>query len=336
MKRLIGMACLSVVCGLVVYVGLSFMGSEPGIHGARSLRIALFTPATHLALEQIEQGFKETLQALSPVPCEFVCFNANGNRTLLRAQAEEIVGDTYDLVCTIGVLCSQTVAQLLHKKGLGMPHVFCAVDGPEFAHTLVAEHGVSTGVYVESNYSGAMDLLHTVKPGIKNILLVYDPTHGTGLERHKNEIQAYNATKFGTALRSVEIYHAHEIQQKVVAFLPSVDVVLILVDNTVVSAIDALVTLCNRYGVTLFASDLGSGARGAALAYGVAEYDSGRGAAQKAYAILVQGKNIGEVGVEAITAFKVAINQETMGLQGLKIDAQVMQYYTQGRGDHAA
>ena len=93
------------------------------------MRVAIFTPTTHPALEEVEQGFRETIQKLSSKPYVFTTFNANGNRSLLRAQAEEIVGGAYDLIFTMGALCSQTIAELLQKKGIKMPHVFGAVDG---------------------------------------------------------------------------------------------------------------------------------------------------------------------------------------------------------------
>lgn len=295
---------------------------------ADALRIAIFTPTTHPALEEIEQGFKETLEKLNPKPYVFTTFNANGNRTLLRAQAEEMVGGAYDLVFTMGALCSQTVAELLQKKGIKTPHVFGAVDGVEFAQSLITLNSSSTGVYVQLDYAQEMEMLYALKPNVKNILLVYDPTHGTGLEKYKKEIEQY-IQKFGITLQSVEIYQTNEIQQKVAASLSNVDVVLVLVDNTVVAGIDALITLCNRYGVTLLASDLASGKKGAALAYGITEYESGSGAAYKASEILMQAKNAHEIPVSAITKFRLCVNRTTMKAQHLDIDEKQLAHCEQ-------
>jgi putative ABC transport system substrate-binding protein len=281
------------------------------------LRIALFTPTTHPALEEIEQGFKETVEKTGSKPVLFTTYNANGNKTLLRAQAEEIIHGPYDLIFTIGAACSQTVAELLKKKGITTPHVFGAVDSMTFAQSLAATNESTTGIYVKADYKQEMDILHKLKPTTKNILLVYDPTHGTGLEKYKKEIEAY-IKKFGTTLHSVEIYQTNEIQQKVAALLPNMDVLLVLIDNTVVAGIDALITLCNRYGVTLLASDLASGKKGAALAYGITEYESGAGAADKAMAIVMQGKKPTAVPITAVTNFRVQINTTTMKAQKLK------------------
>ena len=320
MKKLIIIAFVSALCASALYLRLSYL-VEPKIDILKNkqLSIAFFTPTTHPALEEIEQGFTETLlQELGSKPCTLKTFNANGNRTLLRAQAEEIVDGNYDLICTIGAMCSQTIAELIHKKELDIPHVFCGVDGSELAQSLKSSNQSTTGVYVQVDYKNEMDILHKYKPNAKNILLVYDPTHGTGLEKYKEEIGNY-IKKFGATLHSIEIYQTNEIQQKVASSLSSIDVVLVLIDNTVVAGIDALVTLCNRYGVTLLASDLSSGKKGAALAYGITEYESGKGAAKNAKEILVDRKNPNTLPIRAITQFSIVINKDTMTLQNLDL-----------------
>lgn len=207
------------------------------------------------------------------------------------------------------------------------------MDGPEFAESLARLNASSTGVYVNSDYKQEMEMLYKLKPTTKNVLLVYDPTHGTGLEKYKQEIEVYSK-QLGMTLHSVEVYHSNEIQQRVAASLPQMDVVLVLTDNTVVAGIDTLVNLCNRYGVTLLASDLASGEKGAALAHGITEYESGSGAAEKAVAIIVDGKNPAELPVTAITNFRMKINRNTMNSQGLDLnDAQLKQYENSGRSN---
>jgi putative ABC transport system substrate-binding protein len=325
-NRIIGIS----ICAVVLVGAGYFYREYKSIKKNDILRIAILTPTTHLALEEIEQGFKETLYKSPTKPYEFTTFNANGNKTLLRAQAEEIVGDSYDLIFTIGAFCSQTIAELLRKKELKTPHVFAGVDGPAFAESLAQLNSSSTGVYVKSDYEQEIKLLHQVKPTTKNILLVYDPTHGTGLESYKRDIEK-SVKQLGMILHKVEVYQSNEIQHKVAAVLPQMDVVLVLTDNTVVAGIDTLVNLCNRHGVTLLASDLSSSEKGAALAYGITEYESGSGAAEKAIFIMHDGKKPATVPVTAIVNFRMKINKDVMKAQGLDLnDAQLEQYEFSG------
>lgn len=297
--------------------------NEQSCAKAKPYRIAIFTPITHAALEEIEQGFKETLLShAKDATYAFTTFNANGNKTLQRAQADEIGNQAYDLVFTIGTGCTQILAELAKKKGKTTPQVFCSVDDPVGMHivdSLASSGNHITGVIEGADYEKQLAVLLALKPDTKNVLLVYDPGVGSGLEKDKQQL-ATLFSRHGLTLKSVEIYQANEIQQKVTGLLPGIDIVLVLKDNTVVSGIDSLVTLCNRYNTTLFVSDLNSGKKGAALAYGITERESGVGAATKALEILLQGKKPRELPITPVEKFRVEINTNTMQVQNVQID----------------
>lgn len=316
MKKIV-LLCISTALAIALYNSLTY---NSNYH--RPTNIIIFTPTTHPALQDIEYAFKQTMQS-SEQSYECKTYNANGNRTLLRAQAEEIVQTPCDLICTIGAACSQTIAELLHKRNNSTPHVFCTVEGPAFSLSLRDRNTSSTGVYIQPDYRTQLELLQKIKPGVKHILLVYDPLHGTGLQKDKDAIEAYLSTQ-NITLHTVEIYQTNEIQQKVAPLLPNIDVVLILIDNTAVAGIDALITLCNRFGVTLYASDLASGKKGAALAYGITDAESGIEAARKAQAILINGKHPNTIPIDAINSFRLSVNQETMKAQGLDVPSDTL------------
>ena len=282
-------------------------------------RIAIFEPAVHPAMNEIEQGFIETLHSSAKAHYSFKVYNANGNKTLLRAQAEELIQQHYDVIFTIGAACTQTIYELTVKKGIRTPLVFCAVDDPVtmgLVQSLDAPGTHATGVTEYANYQEQLDLLIALKPNTKTITLVYNPAQGSGLEKDKVLLEKLAVTK-NIQLVPVEVYQAHEIQHKLTAFLPKTDVVLVLKDHTVVSGIDGLVNLCNRFNVTLYASDLNSGDKGAALSYGIREYDSGVEAAYKTQEILEEHKQPREIAVTPVKSCRIKINSKAMQQQGL-------------------
>ena len=285
-------------------------------NGVTLTRIAIFQPVTHSALDEIAQGFIDTMQDNASLNYKFDRYNGNGNKILMQAQAQEILQKNYDLIFTLGVGCSVTIKDLCQKKHNKTPIVFTAVDNPV---KLDLQGSTITGVVDKSNYQRQLDLLLECIPSIKKLLLVYDQSQASGLEKDKNQIDSILKQK-GIGLASIEILNIGEIQQKVIGSIESADVVMILKDNTLVSGIDSLITLCQRYRVPLLATDLNSEAKGAALAYGIYESESGVQAAIQAKLILEDGKLPSQVPVIPVEKMIMKINCHYAKLQGLNID----------------
>jgi putative ABC transport system substrate-binding protein len=283
--------------------------------------IALCAPAVHPAMEDIFKGFKETIRKESNKKYAFTEYNANGNKTLLRGQADEILSAGYDLVFTIGATCSQTAFELSRKKNDDLPIVFSAIDDPVgmgIVASMESSGNNVTGVISTSLYQEQIDALLLLKPSTQNILLVYDPAHGSGLEKEKTILQELLRTR-NINLHAVEISNANEIMQKVSSVLESIDVILILTDHTAVTGVPTLVTLCNRYGITLYASDLNSGHKGAALSFGVLEYDYGRVAAPLAISILEDKVAPAQLPIVRMNQQYIQLNSATTKAQGLSL-----------------
>lgn len=305
--------CISICCMFGV---VHFYQQEP--KPAADYRIAVFQPAIHPSLEEIAQGFKEKVTQGTIKRIVFDDYNAAGNSTLLRAQADEIVRQNYDLVFTIGSHSSQMVYHAAHKKGDHTPQVFAALDDPLALGIVKSiEHSGTnvTGVITTRLYKEQIEALLELKPLIKRVLLVYNPTEGSGLEKDRQQIEKVLHEK-GLSLQTVEVAHHNEIPEKVPAFLPKTDVVLVLMDNTVVSGITSLIALCNRYGVLLYASDLGSGDKGAALCFGADDSQYGVLGANLAITILEENQEPSSIPLIKMLDQKIKINTKAMQRQG--------------------
>ena len=301
-------------CGLIVYNAATRMRLKT------DFRIAIFAPAVHPAMDEIEEGFKDSLKG-GVKSYAFDIYNANGNKTLLRAQTEEIIQQGYDLIFTIGTICSHTMHTLTKKKEITTPVVFTAIDDPVklgIVASLENSGNHLTGTTVQDDFSSQFDALLSVKPDAKRILFVYDPGDGAGRDELCVSIAQAVRDK-GMQLSSIQVFQANEIQQKVMPFIEDTDVVFIYTDHTTVSGIDSLIALCSRFGKTLFASDLSSADKGAALAYGVREYDHGNLAGKKALQILEGKKAPFQIPVTPVLEQRIKVNTGTMEKQGLKL-----------------
>ncbi len=110
-----------------------------------------------------------------------------------------------------------------------------------------------------------------------------------------------------------------DIQKKIIEKHQQIDCIMIFKDNTLCSYIDTVVTLCNKYGLTLFASDLESTHRGVGIAYGITEYEYGVEAARLALQILEHNKKPADLSIKVVADYKLKINVYATRLQGLNI-----------------
>ncbi|MBV8661100.1 MAG: ABC transporter substrate-binding protein [Candidatus Dependentiae bacterium] len=314
-KVLISLFGVAIVCCLLL---VSTLMKSDQTKNDQAIRIAVFQPATHPALDEIAQGFIDTMQHAVQQNYIFDRYNGNGNKILMQAQAQEIVQKDYDLIFTIAVGCSVMIKDLCLKKHNQTPIVFTAVDDPI---RLDLQGSMITGVIDQSNYPEQLGLLLAIKPSIKNLLLVYDQSQASGLEKDKNQIRSILKEK-GVAFACVEILNIADIQQKVTGFIETADVIMVLKDNTVVSGIDSLIALCQRYHVPLFTSDLNSVVKGAALGYGIYEAESGIQAAYQAKLILEKGMLPSQLPIISVKNMKMKINCNHAKLQGLDIDCK--------------
>jgi putative tryptophan/tyrosine transport system substrate-binding protein len=294
-----------------LFIFLLFLTACSQDNGGK-VSIAILTPVTHPSMEQMEKGFIQTLEEAHPGKYRFTTYNAQGNKTLMHSMVQEIIREDHRLVFTLGTTASHMAVENFAKKGISTPVVFTAVNDPA---PLLGRN--VTGVKELLNFPEELEALLKYQPGIKNILLVYNPAE-PGL--HKDQVQiAKILEEKNMGLTLVEVFQTNELFAKVSSFIKSADALLVLKDNTVVSGIDLLVKLCDKHQVPLMASDLDSPDRGAAFGYGVYEIEFGIQGAKMALKILEEGLLPGDIPVLAAKEFTLRINESAAKRQGIKI-----------------
>ena len=171
---------------------------------------------------------------------------------------------------------------------------------------------------MERSYAPHASLLLSVKPHVRNILIPYNASE----QWLKDDIASFaHAFKpHDVTLHSVPIEDADSLLSTVRKQISDVDTLLMLRDNLTLTKVDELVTLCNEHGVTLFASDLYSVEKGAAIGIGTDQTVVGQEAAARARQILENKIAPSRIPVvRPSSGLTVRINHETMLNQGLAI-----------------
>lgn len=285
-----------------------------------ALRVAILTPVTHPSLEEIQAGFVEALEASVDIPIRFDTFNAQGNLVLLRGEVEEVANRNYDLVFAISNSCAQVAKEVMEKRGQATPIVYAAVPRPVDLGLIRSEASSGnqlTGTIELTDYPGLLAILDKLPRPVENMVIPYDPRI-FGLEESKDEIMEL-ARERGIRVTPVPVFQTNEMKVKLEAHMDAADMVLVLKDNTVVSALDVVVKLADKYQVPLVASDLGSHGRGASLSYGVPEQAFGTEAAALAKQILVEQMDPGILASKGISCFELKVDSEAAARQGLEV-----------------
>lgn len=126
----------------------------------------------------------------------------------------------------------------------------------------------------------------------------------------------------GTGLDMVErtVSSSSEVQQAASSLVGEADVIYIITDNTVVSALESVIGVANDNDMPLFVGEPDSVEKGSFLAYGFDYYDLGYRSGEMAVEILTDGKEAGELSVEYPPNVELYINKDAAEDQGIEWD----------------
>ena len=289
-------------------------GPQPG----KMYHIGITQIVTHPALDACVQGFIDALTKAGYVEGKNVTYdkqNAQGDMANATTIAQKFVGDKDDLIFSVATPTSQAAA----KATSTIPIVFGAVTDPVAAGLLKnpdAPEGNITGASDLFPVQPHLDLIKALVPTVKTIGLLYDAgqTNSVVLVEQEKTAITNMGLKFveATAAKSADVLAAAQ------SLVGRVDAISVLQDNTVVSAFESVVKVCNDNKIPLIAGDIDSVKRGAAAGYGFDYHDNGLQAGELAVKVL-GGTPIAQLPVQFAKNLQLAINNAAAAAQGVTI-----------------
>lgn len=285
---------------------------------SKTYSVAILLPISHPALEEIQEGFVDSVS--QELKISYDVYNGNGDRMLMRAQADEVIRKGYDLVCTIASSSFLIFYEVALQRNSTIPIVGCAVDTEQIAQfdTEARTFTIVSDIY---DFTKQLNVLLALHP-TKRIILPYNVT--PGLEKQVALVRQ-ECAKRGIELVDVKIYAVGELLAKVGALLSEEDeIIMVLKDNVVVSGIESLISLARRKHKPLYVSDLNSVDKGAVFGFGVYEYDMGVAGGNRAIEILRHQKKPSELAYLRMKDFKLKINPDEFKAQSVFIDKTLL------------
>ena len=208
---------------------------------AQTYTVAVSQIVEHPALDACRNGLLDGLKAAGFVEGDNLVFKfqtAQGNPTTASQIAAQFVGESPDVLVGIATPSAQALANATRK----IPVIFSAVTDPVGAKLLddmANPSGNVTGLSDISPVAQHVDIMREIVPGLKTIGVVYNPGEANAVSLV--ELLKAAADERGIDIAEGTASRTSEVQSAAQVVASKSDIIYAMTDNTIASAIAALV-----------------------------------------------------------------------------------------------
>ncbi len=307
-----------VAIGLIGSVFLSGCGAKDNGEekdSTKTYKVGVTQFVEHPSLDNAYKGFKKALKD-EGLEVKYDVQNAQGDSTNNQTIANNFVSDGVDLIFANTTPSAQSALNATRD----IPIVFTSVTDPIGAKLVKAmdEPG--------DNITGTTDNHPNAIPNtVKFMSEEFDGNrvgviYNAGEQNSVAQIDLVEKAMKDTDLKLVKatVATTAEVKQAAESLIGKVDMIYIVTDNIVVSALESVVQVATDNSLPLFVGELDSVERGGFAAYGFDYYDIGYEAGVMAAKILKGEKKASELPVQYPQNLKLVINKEAA--KAMKID----------------
>jgi len=292
----------------------------PAAVGAKTVTISVSQFVEHPALDAVLKGFQDYLGG-QKMDVTYNVHNAQANMATANQIGHQIMGEKPDMILAIATPTAQACAQAL-KKSPHMqktPLLFTAVTDPVSAGLVknLQQPGANiTGVSDMLPVGRHLAMVKEFLPGMKRMGFLYN----AGEVNSKILVPLFRseARKVNVEIVEATVSKSSDVFQAVKSLVGKVDAVFIPTDNTVVSALESAIKVCEQSKLPLFNADVDSVKRGSIAAMGFDYYQHGFQTGAMAQRIL-QGADPAVTPVETQEMLQLHINKRAAQKMGITI-----------------
>ncbi|RDU35798.1 ABC transporter substrate-binding protein [Neobacillus piezotolerans] len=293
-------------------------GGKTGTGGEKEkeYKVGISQFAPHPSLDAATEGFKKALQDKG-LKVSFDDQNAQGDQNNTRTIAQNFVGDKVDMIFANATASAQAALGVTKD----IPILFTSVTDPVGAGLVKSfdEPGENITGTTDNHPDATKKTIDfiTNEVGAKKIGIVYN----SGEQNSVVQVEAVEklAKDNGGSLVKVSVSTTAEVKQATESLVGRVDAIYIPTDNTVVSALDSVISVANSKKIPLFVGELDSMKKGAVAASGFSYYDLGYETGLMAVEILTGKKKASEIPVALPQSLTLMINKKAAEAQGLEV-----------------
>jgi putative ABC transport system substrate-binding protein len=269
----------------------------------------------HPSLDEAYKGFQAALKDKG-LDVEYDVQIAQGDMNNNQTIAQNFAGDGVDLIFANST--PSALGALNATKDI--PIVFTSVTDP------IGAGLVKSFEEPGANITGTTDTHPDAIPNTIKFIDKYEEGQNIGMifnSGEQNSVAQIDMVKEavkGTDLKVVEapVSTSAEVKQAAESLIGSADVIYIITDNTVVSALESVIKVASDEDIPLYVGELDSVKRGGFAAYGFNYYDIGYQTGEMAASILSGDQKPSDIPVQYPDKLKLMINKksgEDMGIE---------------------
>lgn len=291
---------------------------------AKAVLISVNQFVEHPSLDAVLKGFQDSLKAQG-VDAKYAVHNAQANMATANQIAAQIAGENPDMVVAIATPSAQACALAIKKSPVlaKAPLLFTAITDPVGAGLVenLAKPGKNiTGVSDMLPVDKHMGMIRQFFPKLKKLGMIYN----AGEANSKTTVAMVKAegAKQGFEVVEATVAKSSDVYQAAKSLVGKVDAVYLPTDNTVISALESVVKVCEEDKLPLFSADVDSVVRGTVAALAFDYYQHGYQTGVMAKRIL-DGADPAATAVETQKDLVLHLNMKAAAKMNVTVPADV-------------
>jgi len=169
-----------------------------------------------------------------------------------------------------------------------------------------------------------VELIPQFLPEAKNVGTIYNAGEANSVVQV--EVARETCDKLGLNLIEVTVSNSSEVLMAAQSLAGRVEAIYIVTDNTVVSALESVINVCNRQKIALIVADPSSVDRGALASYGIDYFSLGKKSGEIALKI-IKGVKPSDIPIQTITDpndLQFVVNLDAAKIIGLSVSDEIV------------
>ncbi len=306
MKRKVKLLTALTIAGVILlsFSCLSLLAAE------EMIKIGITQIVDHPALNAVRDGFIDAMAEYGYIEGKNISYdrqNAQGDITVAKTIAQKFISEKVDLILSIATPTSQAVVNSTTE----IPIVFSAVTDPIGAglvKNLDNSGNNVTGISDLTPVGKQFQLIKKIFPNAKNVGTLYNAAEANSVLT--NELAKKACKELGLKLIEATVSTTSDVFLSTQSLVGKVDAIYVSTDNTVVSALDAVIQITNANDIPLILADPTTLEKGALIALGFNYYQHGQQTAPIVVKIL-EGTKPSDIPVEFAKNVELWVNMKT-------------------------